>query len=410
MRKYDVIICGAGPAGLTTGLSILKTDKNVNVLILESRKEVGEEKCGEGLSESWFKHMSGFGKFLRSKLDSKCFDNKIRGTKLILPSGKEIIAKEKKSYGWTIDKDYFLKNLASIFEKIGGEIQLETKVKGPVIKGKIVYGIETDKREMIRGECVVDATGLNQNIWRKVLNITEPIDKEDIEVCCQYKVKECDVGDPDIIQIYFGNEFAPGGYGWVFPKSSGRANVGVGCQGSRVKSAVPFQEKFWRMLGLGGEIISKKGGTVSCFPLPESFVWSNLTCVGASARFTNPIHGGGTGPAMFGGYILGKHLGEALRKNEPLERALINYQEEIKSGRGKAHRYHYRGRNLLQSCNDEELEIIFSSIEPNEWMKSMSFTRQDVMKILGRISKKSMRLALKITRYIGLGRSRFLKT
>ncbi|MDI6826415.1 MAG: NAD(P)/FAD-dependent oxidoreductase [Candidatus Aenigmarchaeota archaeon] len=403
MSEYDVIIVGAGPAGLSTGISTLYTNKDANVLIVDSRQEVGEEKCAEGLSKDWFDHMSKYGKYLLSRLEPKCFENEIYGVLLVLPSRKEIKIRTKKKHGWVLNKDFFLKNLAKIFEKRGGEIQLNTSIIRPVIKGKVVYGVETNEGNMIKGRCVIDATGINQTIWKKALNITEPLDKKNIEICCQYKVVDCDISDDDLLQIYSSENIAPGGYGWVFPKRGNKANVGIGCQGSRVMSAVPYQEKFWEMLKLNGKIVSKKGGTVDTCNLPESFVWSNLACVGSSARFTNPVHGGGTGPGLFGGYILGKNIGNAFIHRMPVEDALVDYQREIKSIRGKAHEYHYRVKNLLQACSDEELEMIFSSILTDEWMKSMSFTRREILKVIGRISKKSLRLGLKVMKYLGLG-------
>jgi digeranylgeranylglycerophospholipid reductase len=403
MSEYDVIVCGAGPAGLSTGISTLFTNKGLNVLVVDSREEVSEEKCGEGISQDWFGHMSKYGKYLRSKLTPKCFENDIYGLLLVLPSGEKINVRTKKKHGWILNKDFFLKNLAEIFEKKGGEIQLNTNIVSPVMKGGVVYGVETSEGKMIKGKCVVDATGLTQTIWRKALNITEPIDKKDVEVCCQYKVVDCDIEDDDLLQIYFNENIAPGGYGWVFPKKRNRANVGVGCQGSRVMSAVPYQEKFWEMLKLNGQIVSKKGGTVDSCNLPESFVWSNLACVGSSARFTSPVHGGGTGPGLFGGYILGKNIGNAFIDKTLIEDALVDYQREIKSIRGRAHEYHYRAKNLLQSCSDEELETIFSSINYDEWMRSMSFTNQEILKIIARISKRNLRLGLKIMKYLGLG-------
>lgn len=400
--EYDAIICGAGPAGLATGISTLYFKKDARVLILESREEVGEEKCAEGLSEDWFKHMKAFGRFVRKKLSSKCFDNPMFGFVLVLPSGKKIVVKSKKQQGWILDKDYFLKNLAEIFKRMRGELKTNVKVQNPVVKNGVVYGVETDNGEFIKGKFIVDATGLNQIIWRKALNIKEPMDRKDLEVCYQYKVEGCKLEDPHSIYVYFGSDIAPGGYGWVFPKSKGRANVGVGCQASRVASAVPFQENFWKLLNLGGKIVSKKGGTVSTFNLPENFVWSNLACVGSSARFTCPAHGGGTGPALFGGYLLGKHMARALKRKVSIREALKNYQAEIKEIRGKDHEYHYRAKNLLQSCSDEELEIIFSSIQPKEWLKIMSIKKGEVLKILKRIFKKNFRLGLRVVKYLGL--------
>ena len=347
--------------------------------------------------------MKRYGKYLLSKLKSKCFDNSISGTILILPSSEQIIARTKKPYGWVLNKDYFLKNLAAIFKKMGGEMELGVNIKGPVVKNGIVYGVETHLGNLIRGKCIVDATGLNQTVWRKALKIKKPIDKKDIEVCFQYKVEGCKIENPDLIRVYFNSYFAPGGYGWVFPKSRNKANVGIGCQGSKIDNVLSYQERFWKITKLDGNIVSKKGGTVSTFNLPEKFVWSNLACVGASARFTNPVHGGGTGPSLFGGYILGKHLTNAIKKKGTIQEALAKYQNEIKETRGKAHEYHYRTKSLLQSLNDDEMEIIFSFMTPDEWLKSMSFTKREVLSIISRISKKSLRLGLKVTKYLGLG-------
>ncbi len=86
-----------------------------------------------------------------------------------------------------------------------------------------------------------------------------------------------------------------------------------------------------------------------------------------------------------------------------MEDALRKYQDEIKETRGKRHDYHYKAKNLFQSLNDDEMEIIFSSISPDEWLKSMDLTKREAFRIIGRVSKKSLKLGLKVTKWLGLG-------
>ncbi len=50
MKRYDVIIVGAGPAGSTTAYYINPARSGISVLLLESRRQIGLPiQCGEAL-------------------------------------------------------------------------------------------------------------------------------------------------------------------------------------------------------------------------------------------------------------------------------------------------------------------------------------------------------------------------
>ncbi|MCJ7816779.1 MAG: FAD-dependent oxidoreductase, partial [Candidatus Aenigmarchaeota archaeon] len=52
MSDLDLLIVGAGCAGLSTAISALHTTPDLNILILEKRSKIGLKGCSGGIS-SW---------------------------------------------------------------------------------------------------------------------------------------------------------------------------------------------------------------------------------------------------------------------------------------------------------------------------------------------------------------------
>jgi uncharacterized FAD-dependent dehydrogenase len=45
MKKYDVIIVGAGPAGIFSALELLKHKRNAKIIIFEKGKDIDKRAC-----------------------------------------------------------------------------------------------------------------------------------------------------------------------------------------------------------------------------------------------------------------------------------------------------------------------------------------------------------------------------
>src|SRR2546422_11286918 len=77
-----------------------------------------------------------------------------------------------------------------------------------------------------RAGVVIGTDGVEAMVGRWA-GLETRVPARDMESCAQYVVQGIDF-DPDAIYLQFGAGIAPGGYAWLFPKSPGVANVGLG--------------------------------------------------------------------------------------------------------------------------------------------------------------------------------------
>ena len=89
----------------------------------------------------------------------------------------------------------------------------------------------------VRAKIVIGADGIESKVgrWAGIDTALKPVD---VETCAQYLIAGADINQ-EYCEFYIGNEMAPGGYVWVFPKGGGKANVGIGILGSKMGKFKP---------------------------------------------------------------------------------------------------------------------------------------------------------------------------
>jgi digeranylgeranylglycerophospholipid reductase len=179
----------------------------------------------------------------------------------------------------------------------------------------------------------------------------------DMESCAQMTISGIDVED-DILDFYFGDDVAPGGYLWIFPKGRNTANVGLGVsvEDAKKKSAIRFLQEFVDRRFPNAAILTHIAGGVPCAKTCDEIVKKNVMLVGDAAHQVNPVSGGGIISGMIGGMIAGQVAAEAVRMRDM--RHLQEYEKRWHKRLGWRHEVFYRIKEAISQFSDNTLNKI----------------------------------------------------
>ncbi|MCK8519319.1 geranylgeranyl reductase family protein [Methanoculleus sp. 7T] len=313
LKRCDVIVVGAGPAGSTAAR--YAAEEGTAVLLIDKRKEIGVPVCcGEFnptpavLAEA-LPNAPGIDELF--PVDPGVVQRAIRGFVVTSPKGREY---EFDLDGCTVNRDAFDRHLADAAVRAGAVLSSDTKFLGR--EGRRVA---TSLGE-VEADVVVAADGPLSSVCRSA-------GMEHSAVLAPAATCRVDGEFGDRLRLFFGNRIAPGGYAWVFPKR-GCANVGLGVQ--RPAPPVPVLLKsFLSQRGFAAGDIQAGFVPVSG-PIPET-VRGNVLAVGDAAGHVVASNGGGIATAMICGRIAGLAVADHLLRGEPLRA----YEREWRSAMGR---------------------------------------------------------------------------
>lgn len=286
-KRVDVrvVIVGAGPAGLTSALYLIK--EGVSPLILDKESAIRSTACGEAC---------GVESLSRIPFDSEPYICKyLKGGKLIYPDNT--CSYHYKS-SVTLDRTNWLRGMAQEIEARGGQIKLNSEVV-EIREDHVLLR----NRERIDYDILIGADGPTSRIARHIGV------KHQFAPACQYKLA-CDTSDMDYLEFYIDRRFSPD-YSWIFPK---KGVINVGTEGDFAKL-----DAFLAHKGLSSyKVIEKEAGILPTSGI-QRLAWRNIALIGDAAAITNPLSGSGLTPIIYASEILARHITN-----------LEDYEKEIK--------------------------------------------------------------------------------
>ncbi|RLI07463.1 geranylgeranyl hydrogenase, partial [Candidatus Bathyarchaeota archaeon] len=146
---------------------------------------------------------------------------------------------------------------------------------------------------------------------------------------------------------------------WVFPAGEGKFNVGLGVQAveGHPNPKTLLYRKVLRWLAFRNSRVVEAGGWFIPTRRPlENSVWNGLILAGDAACQANPLHGGGIGQSLLGGFLAGKVASDAVEKGDVSTEALWPYNVRFMELMGARNAELDVFRMFLQNLTDDEIE------------------------------------------------------
>lgn len=320
---YDVAIVGAGPAGCTAAR--VAAHHGLKTIVFDSRKQVGVPvQCGEYLPTPEEMHdLLPNSPRVAQLVDIPKEMITNRSSRLLLASPLHR-SFEFRLVSNIIDRAKFDQYLADQAEDAGAQIHLQTTVLKRLNSNQLLIRKKSG-RSTITAQVVIGADGAQSRIARSI-GVKYENKTRDLSPTIQYVLTNVDC-DPDITEMYFGHQIAPGGYAWVIPKNDSTVNVGLGFRHpftNPSETAISYLHRFIhshpanaeRMQN--GKILRKTGAVVPTGgPMPRTYS-ETVLLVGDAAGHVMASNGGGIPTALGGGELAGIAATQYIQQETPL--------------------------------------------------------------------------------------------
>jgi len=385
---YDVIISGAGPAGSKCAEILAK--KGYKTALID-RDITWRKPCGGAVSSKIFKYYPQL---------RKANFHQIRGISMYSSDFHRLSYKWKDvaNYSINVDRlkfDNFIRNIAI---DAGADLIDKNLSYDFILKNDKKIGIKTKSpngTQEYRGKIIIIADGMSSKLTIK-LGIRKNIEELGFGKCAIMEGKSN--LDEHTMYIFFKSYM---GYGWLFPLSKNKFNVGCGTFGKdhlkynlnqvyseffkdpEIKKYLPQSNytKIWE----------------AAYPLPalgvkdKNLYQDNIMIVGDAAGFVSPISGEGISSSVVSGKAAAETAIKALEDGDISNKTMRKYKSHpsvkriIRNFKLKRSLvdffFEHKGRNISKMFELAEIDNEFRDEVVNSFLFNHTPSKEFLLKI-----------------------------
>lgn len=353
MKKFDVIIIGAGGAGLMAARELGKLQ--YKTLLIDRKSD---------LLEFPFNTLGSFIDLNQFGLSENVVAQPINKAILYSKHFKRVV-----DVGvYILDKRKLHEELILSFDSNYVEILADTAIKkANTDENGRILSISDAKENQYFADIFIDATGL-VGVLSKEMGLQQR--KSTLAIGVEYNVKY--KGNPQEAHLLIGKTYQ-GGYGWIFPLKDNRAIIGFGTYDDLIVKEL--KKRLDKIINLPqiSKLVEKdteksEGGSLPLTEVLDKFVLQNLVCIGDSVSQVNPIVGEGY-KFIFESAIMAVKSIDAALKSKDLSQ-LETYEKEWKNRFHENYVFAKKAQRKIFKFSKSDflvdLAMLYLKVKPNE--------------------------------------------
>lgn len=340
---HDVVIIGGGPAGLFAGSRLAAA--GLRTALLEEHASVGEPvHCTGVLAE---------GAFDEFNLSRRSLLNQLTTARFRSPAGREVVYSGDRVEAVVIDRRAFDQDLLDRATSAGVVIERGARVSSVQVDPAGIT-VKTPAGEH-RARAAILACGANYSLHRQVGFGMPRLYLH----TAQLEVPAGRLGD---VELHFGAEVAPKGFGWVVPVSRPReqcARIGVMCDGDAPRYFQRLAARVAPRWTIGtGDLGVPRQKILPLAPISRTY-GDRLLAIGDAAGLVKPTTGGGIYYSLVSAALAAETLVDAMARNDLSAQRLHGYEQRWRARLSSEFQAQTRLRTLAHGMNDSEIEQLF---------------------------------------------------